>query len=45
MFEPRWTGFFPATFVYDRGGVLRASRENKLSYEELETMVTDVLER
>lgn len=39
MFEPRWTGAFPATFVYDAAGQLRAMAEQGLTYEELEQMI------
>jgi thiol-disulfide isomerase/thioredoxin len=43
IFEPRWTGAFPATFVYDRAGQLRSMQEGKLTYEEFEQMVKDAL--
>ncbi len=45
MFEPSWTGMFPATFVYDRAGTLQAMQEGKLSYKEFEKMVTKVLDQ
>jgi thiol-disulfide isomerase/thioredoxin len=43
--DSRWSGALPATFVYDSSGALRHFREGKTSYEDLETVVREVLAR
>jgi len=40
----QWSGAIPATFVYDRDGNLRAFWEGITSYEELESIVADILQ-
>jgi thiol-disulfide isomerase/thioredoxin len=42
--EPRWSGAFPATMVYDAAGRLRAFFEGKKSYAEFESTVRRILE-
>lgn len=41
--EPKWTGAFPATFIYDATGQLRQHWEGKRSYTDFETAVLAVL--
>jgi len=42
-FEPRWTGAFPATFVYDGSGKLQDFWEGKAPYATFERAVLKVL--
>ena len=42
-FEPRWSGAFPSTFIYDGAGRLLAGLEGKQSYEAFEQKVLEVL--
>jgi thiol-disulfide isomerase/thioredoxin len=41
--EPRWTGAFPATMVYDASGKVLNFWEGKASYAQLEQRVLEVL--
>ena len=41
--EPRWTGAFPATMIYDGAGKARYFWEGKASYAQLEQRVIEVL--
>ena len=41
--DPRWTGAFPATMVYDGSGKLRAFWEGAASYATFEKAISDVL--
>jgi thiol-disulfide isomerase/thioredoxin len=43
-FEPRWTGAFPATFIYDESGTLRHFWEGKASYATFEEKIRNVLD-
>jgi thiol-disulfide isomerase/thioredoxin len=41
--DERWTGAIPATFIYDDRGTLHHFIEGKVSYEQIERKVQDVL--
>ena len=41
--EPRWTGAFPATMIYDGTGKARNFWEGMASYAQLEQRVLEVL--
>jgi thiol-disulfide isomerase/thioredoxin len=41
--DPRWTGAFPATMIYDGSGKLRAFWEGAESYTTFEKAISDVL--
>ncbi|MCS7049176.1 MAG: TlpA family protein disulfide reductase [Verrucomicrobiae bacterium] len=42
--DPRWSGAFPATLIYDRSRTVRVLWEGKRSYAEFESAVRQVLE-
>lgn len=42
--EPRWSGAFPATLIYDRNRQLRVLWEGKRNYAEFESAIRHVLE-
>ena len=43
--EPRWTGAFPATMIYDGTGKTRDFWEGKASYAQIEQRVLEVLKQ
>ncbi len=43
--SPDWSGALPATFIYDARGILREMRIDKLSYDEMTSLITPYLAR
>jgi thiol-disulfide isomerase/thioredoxin len=44
-FDPKWSGALPASFVYDGDGVRRYSFLGRVSYEQLEPKIVELLAR
>ncbi len=42
-FDPDWTGSLPSTFLFDESHEMIEVWENKVTYEELETVVRSAL--
>jgi thiol-disulfide isomerase/thioredoxin len=42
--SPKWSGALPATFIYDRAGKLRFFHEGKVTFQQLERQVLEIID-